>query len=86
MALNLKNDETERLARELARATGESLTLAITVAIRERLERQQRMHRTASRLEKIKKIVEQTAPLMKDMPPTKDLMDELYDEKTGLPK
>ena len=39
MTINLKNDETERLSRELARTTGESLTAAITTAVRERLDR-----------------------------------------------
>jgi len=39
MALNIKNDEAEKLARELSRLTGESLTFAVTQAIRERLER-----------------------------------------------
>lgn len=41
MSLNIKNEETHRLARELAALTGESLTAAITVAVRERLERVQ---------------------------------------------
>jgi antitoxin VapB len=39
MALTIKNEETERLARELAKLTGETLTAAITVALRERLDR-----------------------------------------------
>jgi antitoxin VapB len=39
MALSIRNPETDRLARELARATGEDITDAITVAVRERLER-----------------------------------------------
>jgi antitoxin VapB len=39
MSLNIKNSETERLVRELTGATGESVTGAITVAVRERLER-----------------------------------------------
>ena len=39
MALSIKTEEADRLARELAAATGESLTEAVTVAIRERLER-----------------------------------------------
>ena len=39
MALNIKDPETDRLARELARATGESITVAAKVAIVERLER-----------------------------------------------
>jgi antitoxin VapB len=37
MALNIKNPETERLAHLLADATGESLTEAVTQALRERL-------------------------------------------------
>ena len=39
MALNIKDDRTDRLVRELAAETGESLTTAVTVAVRERLER-----------------------------------------------
>lgn len=39
MPLNIKDPETDRLARELADATGESLTTAVAVAVRERLER-----------------------------------------------
>ena len=38
MALNIKNDETDRLVHELAETTGESLTEAVTVAVRERLD------------------------------------------------
>ena len=37
MSLNIKNAETHRLARELAALTGESMTGAITVALREAL-------------------------------------------------
>jgi antitoxin VapB len=37
--LNIKNAETYRLARELADRTGTTLTAAVTVALRERLER-----------------------------------------------
>lgn len=39
MSLNIKNEEAERLARQLAAATGESVTRAITVAVNERLDR-----------------------------------------------
>ncbi len=39
MALSIKNDETERLARQVARETGESLTEAIQNALQERWER-----------------------------------------------
>ncbi|HEX2095598.1 MAG TPA: type II toxin-antitoxin system VapB family antitoxin [Longimicrobiaceae bacterium] len=37
MALNIKNLETDRLAHELAEATGESITTAVTRALAERL-------------------------------------------------
>jgi antitoxin VapB len=39
MPLSIKNDETERLARQVASETGESLTEAIQKALQERLER-----------------------------------------------
>ncbi len=39
MALNIKNEGTDKLVRELAAETGESLTTAVAVAVRERLER-----------------------------------------------
>jgi antitoxin VapB len=41
MALNIKDDTADRLARELAAATGEGITTAVTTAVRERLERVQ---------------------------------------------
>ncbi|MGI8414372.1 MAG: type II toxin-antitoxin system VapB family antitoxin [Solirubrobacteraceae bacterium] len=51
MALNIKDQTADRLARELAAETGESITAAVTAAVRERLERvrgavprQQRAH------------------------------------------
>ncbi|MGH9209286.1 MAG: type II toxin-antitoxin system VapB family antitoxin [Acidimicrobiales bacterium] len=42
MALSIKNPEADRLARELANTTGESLTDAVVNALQERLERAQR--------------------------------------------
>jgi antitoxin VapB len=40
MALSIKNEDADRLARELAAATGESLTDAVIAALSERLERE----------------------------------------------
>ena len=40
MVLSIKSVEADQLARELAQLTGESLTDAITNALRERLERE----------------------------------------------
>ena len=39
MALSIKNPEADRLARELAGLTGESMTQAIKIALEERLRR-----------------------------------------------
>jgi antitoxin VapB len=39
MALSIKNEAVDRLARELAETTGETVTEAIRVAIEERLRR-----------------------------------------------
>ena len=42
MGLNIKNAETHRLVQELAALTGESMTAAVTEAVRERLDRLRR--------------------------------------------
>lgn len=42
MALSIKSDEADRLARELVGLTGETLTTAVTEALRERVQRQRR--------------------------------------------
>lgn len=86
MSLNLKNPESEELARELASRTGESLTQAITIALQERLDRLEKAKKAEGRMEWLEQITAVTAPLMNDGRTTKELFDELYDEKTGLPK
>ncbi len=40
MALSIKSDEADRLARELVAETGESLTEAVVIALQERLVRE----------------------------------------------
>ena len=40
MALNIKHPEADRLARELAARTGETITQAVLNALRERLKRE----------------------------------------------
>ena len=40
MALNIKDPEADRLARELAARTGESITQTVVKALRERLKRE----------------------------------------------
>ncbi len=49
MALSIKSDEADRLARELSAETGETLTEAVETALRERLEREHARHTASMR-------------------------------------
>lgn len=85
MSLNIKNDETCRLADELARLTGETMTGAITVALRERLEREKHERSVAARVQEMRAIADRCAKLMGPGPSAVNHGDVLYDER-GLPK
>lgn len=53
-SLNIKDAETHRLAAELARRTGETLTIAVKRALQERLAREQtRMTVTERKLRRV---------------------------------
>lgn len=57
MVLSIKSEEADRLARELASVTGESLTDAVTEALRERLAATRRQRRgLAARLLQISEV------------------------------
>jgi len=84
MGLNIKNEEAHRLARELARATGESMTAAVSEAIRERLERV-RGNSKKDLVARILEIGNDCAAHLKEPYKSVDHGDLLYDEK-GLPK
>jgi antitoxin VapB len=84
MSLNLKNAETNRLAHELAGLTGETLTTAVTVAVRERLERLQQSKR-GTLSDRLLKIGKDCAAHLKEPFLSVDHGDLLYDER-GLPK
>ena len=85
MSLNIKNEETCRLARELAQLTGETMTGAITVALEERLERERRERSVEERLRDMRAIAARCASHLGDGPSAADHGDLLYDER-GLPK
>ena len=87
MALSIKSPEAERLARRLAAATGESVTGAITAAVRERLERIERNSGEAirTRSERLTAIATDAAPRWTDALREVDHGDLLYDER-GLPR
>ena len=82
MSLNIKNEETHRVVRQLANITGESMTAAVDKAVRERLERL-RVKSKEGMAEKLMKIARSSGPLWKK--PYISLEELLYDEK-GLPK
>ena len=44
MALSIKTAEADRLARDLVQVTGETLTNAVSIALRERLARERARH------------------------------------------
>jgi antitoxin VapB len=61
MALNFKNPETEKLARELARRRGQGITEAVTDVLRREVERERtkpRRNDVAERRRRIDEIVE----------------------------
>ena len=56
MALSIKNPDTEQLARQVAEATGETITEAIQKSLQERMKRihrQRRQRHVEARLEDI---------------------------------
>jgi antitoxin VapB len=84
MSLNIKNENTHRLVRQLARLTGESMTAAVDRAVRERLDRVRRVQ-PEGLAERLLKIGKECASLWKEPFRSIDHGDLLYDEK-GLPK
>ena len=84
MSLNIKNEKTHRLVRELSRLTGESMTAAVDQAVRERLERV-RNGKGKGLAERLLEIGKDCAAHMREPWLSIDHGDLLYDEK-GLPK
>lgn len=84
MALSVKDPEADRLAREVAARTGETLTTAVVVALRERLARLRGRPRRRRLREELREIGQRCAQL-----PTLDdrSADEIlgYD-RHGLPR
>jgi len=84
MGLNIKNEKTHRLVRELARLTGQNMTAAVEQAVRERLERVRRNSRKDT-VERILQIGRECAAHLREPYKSLDIDELLYDEK-GLPK
>ena len=92
MGLNIKDRETHDLVRELAELNKSSQTAAVKQAVREKLERdradQKPGKQTAkkSRHELFAEFSALAAPLFKDGRTANELINDLYDDVTGLPK
>jgi len=84
MALSIKNEETHRLVRELAGRTGETMTMAVTTAVRERLERVRR-EQGESLADRLLAIGKDCAARLREPFRSVDHGDLLYDER-GRPK
>lgn len=87
MSLNIKNAETYRLVKELADETGESMTAAVTEAVRERLDRI-RAESGVDHDARVQRILDIAAAMRERAPAgyfDQDFDALLYDEK-GLPK
>ena len=82
MTLNIKDPEAHRLEKGIARATGETLTRAVTEALRERYERLRAREAKAS-VDELLAIARRASVKIKG--PYLGHAEYLYDEK-GLPK
>jgi antitoxin VapB len=79
MALNIKNSETEKLARDLARLRGEGITDALTAVLRREVERERRKRRPDDK-EKFHRDIEEIVQEVKRLPV---LDDRAADEILG---
>lgn len=82
--MNIKSDEAHKLAKQLAKLTGESLTDAVITAVRERLSRVKRGDK-AELADRLMQIGRECAAHIKEPYRSIDHAELLYDEK-GLPR
>jgi hypothetical protein len=92
MNLNIKNHRTYELVKELAIMKDLSLTSAVTVAVQNEIDREKAardangQHPKKSRFDLLMEFSEQCAPLFTDGRTANELINDLYDAETGLPK
>ena len=83
MALNIRNAETERLAEAVARLTGETKTRAVTVALRDRLNRLRRDRSGRSLARELEEIADHCSSL--PVLDSRDADEILGYDEIGLP-
>jgi len=85
MGLNIKNEETYQLAAELSKLTGESMTGAVTQALRERIQRVREAGHIPNLFERLMAIAEECAAHIPEAYRSIDHDQLLYDDR-GLPR
>jgi len=83
MSMNIKNKEANQLARQLSKLTGESLTFAVTEAVRERLDRVRSEH-GVDLAERLLLIGRDCAAHLKE--PFRSIDDDMLYDDRGLPE
>jgi len=85
MGLNIKNEEAHRLATELAKLTGDSLTASVIKSLRNELDRERKVRSREGMAEQLLELGREFRAHMKEPINSWDIDDLLYDEN-GLPK
>ena len=80
MALNIKNQETCDLARELAELTDDTMTGAITSVLRERVEQIKRERDREALLRNVRSIAERCVARMGPGPSPDEIIEKMYGE------
>jgi antitoxin VapB len=83
MSLNIKDPEAHKLARELAAETGDSMTSAVTIALKEKLHRVRQARKAKATADELLQIARKFRAHLQG--PVVDHGIFLYDER-GLPK
>jgi len=83
MSLNIKDPEAHKLAQLLSQETGETMTAAVTEALRERLDRVRRRRKQDATLAALRAISARSAEILQGPPVDHG---ELLHDDNGLPK
>ena len=87
MGLNIKNEDVHAAVRELAQVLGMSQTSAVEVAVRAKLAELDVERQRAERERRIRQAVaDLQEAFVDDGTDLWEVMEDLYDPKTGLPR
>jgi antitoxin VapB len=84
MALNIRNEETEKLAETLAKLTGMTKTKAVTEALRDKLARIQRQHTGRVLADELDEIAQHCSSL--PVLDHRDAVEIIGYDKNGVPR